>query len=153
MPLRRRGQGPYIQSVRPRQPDLIVTARMESLAKVRRWLDGTLSRLGASENVRSDLTLAVTELCTNIIRHGYRGDPGMIDLSVGRTGDAIEVVVSDQAPVFESSQGPKIDPDAGPREGGYGIPLIRALADEIAHERLDPRGNRVRLIKHQKAQT
>ncbi len=124
---------------------------MANLARVRRWLDAALSRLGVLESIRSDLALAVTELCTNIIRHGYRGGPGTIELSVSRAGDAIEVIVSDPAPVFEPSERPKTDPVEVAREGGYGIPLIKALADEIAHEPLGPRGNRVRLVKHQRS--
>ena len=59
-----------------------------------------LADRGASESARSDLALAVTELCTNIIRHGYRGADGTIEVRATVSGQTFEVTVVDQAPVF-----------------------------------------------------
>jgi len=46
-----------------------------SVPVMRRVLGDTLRRLGADEDGVADLLLAVTEACTNVIRHG-RGGPG-----------------------------------------------------------------------------
>jgi len=131
--------------------NIVVRARPSSLARVRRWLNKTLVDRGASESARSDLALAVTELCTNIIRYGYRGADGTIEVSATVSGQTFEVTVVDQAPVFALPQFRTTAAGEALREGGFGIPLIQALVDEIRHEALGERGNRVRLVKYREA--
>jgi len=129
----------------------MVRARLTSLTQIRRWLNRILLRCGAAESTRSDLALAVTELCSNIIRHGYRGADGTIDISAASDSHAFEVTVVDQAPCFAPAATATTETRGALREGGFGIPLIRALVDEVSHESLGARGNRVRLVRYRKA--
>src|ERR1035441_4639596 len=51
-------------------------------------------RLGADEDGIADLLLAVTEACTNVIRHG-RGGPGRryeVNASIGEGGCLVQVL-------------------------------------------------------------
>jgi serine/threonine-protein kinase RsbW len=82
-----------------------------------------------------DLRLAVTEACTNVVRHAYESE-GTIDVVVRPRGDALEVVVADEG----RGIGPSPD-TAGP---GLGLPLIAALADTLEIER--DRGSGSRLV-------
>ncbi len=71
-----------------------------------------------------DMRLAVTEACTNVVRHAY-DDPscGTIDVVIRPTGDRLDLIVSDHG----SGMGPSADV-AGP---GLGLPMIAALADHV----------------------
>src|SRR5437660_531204 len=58
---------------------------------------------------------------------------------------------TDKAPVFSPEEHQAPGSRALLREGGYGIELIRALADEVSHTPLPEGGNRVTLIKRLKS--
>ena len=110
---------------------LIVPARPENVAVIRHVLGAFAEALRLPPDLVEDLRLAVTEACTNVVRHAYQDDePGPIDVTIRPGGDRLEVVVADEGPGI----GPSPDV-AGP---GLGLPLISALADsvEIGH---DPR--------------
>ena len=82
------------------------------------------------------MRLAVTEACTNVVRHAYDGDdPGPIDVVVRPDGDRLDVTVSDRG--CGMGRSPDID---GP---GLGLPLIAALADSIELQEAPMRGNRL----------
>ena len=119
---------------------------MESLASIREWLNQSLSDWSVPENVRNDLALAVTEFCSNIVRHGYANRAGKIDLEALRRNDAVRLTITDDAPLFIPNYD-KSKPLGQLREGGYGLHLIESLVDDIAYEPLGVRGNRVTLTK------
>jgi anti-sigma regulatory factor (Ser/Thr protein kinase) len=83
-----------------------------------------------------DMRLAVTEACTNVVRHAYEaGELGTIDVVIRPAGDRLELIVSDHG----SGMGPSADV-AGP---GLGLPMIAALADEVEIEPGCSRGSRL----------
>jgi serine/threonine-protein kinase RsbW len=102
---------------------LSVPARAENVAVVRHVLDALADALHLPEAVAGDMRLAVTEACTNVVRHAYGGRPGSIDVRVRTTDEALEVSVIDAG----RGMGPSSD-QAGP---GFGLPLIATLADTI----------------------
>jgi serine/threonine-protein kinase RsbW len=112
---------------------LTLPARPENIAVVRHVLGAFADVLGLPEVVRENMRLAVTEACTNVVRHAYSGDRGTIDVVVRPDGDVLEVTVSD------AGRGVGPSPDTtGP---GLGLPLITALADEVEFERDRHRGS------------
>jgi anti-sigma regulatory factor (Ser/Thr protein kinase) len=128
---------------------LTVRGTLDGVIHIRRWLEGVLSGWQVAAQVTSDLELAVTELCTNIVRHGYGGQGrGDITVAVSRRSSSIRVTVEDGAPPFEPEATALPAPEAL-QEGGYGLSLVHHLLDEVAHERLGQRGNRTILIKHE----
>jgi serine/threonine-protein kinase RsbW len=115
---------------------LTLPARPENVAVVRHVLGALADVLNLSEVLRDDMRLAVTEACTNVVRHAYPGEEGTIDVVVRPQGDALQVVVSDSGQGVGSS----LDTE-GP---GLGMPLIAALADSLEIER--GRGSGSRLV-------
>jgi serine/threonine-protein kinase RsbW len=114
---------------------LTLPARPENVAVVRHVLGALAGALKLPDDVIEDMRLAVTEACTNVVRHAYQGDEGKIDVVVRPKGDALEVVVSD------AGRGIAPSPDtAGP---GLGLPLIAALADTLEIERRRDSGSRL----------
>jgi serine/threonine-protein kinase RsbW len=114
---------------------LTLPARPENVAVVRQVLGALAEALALPDAVSENMRLAVTEACTNVVRHAYPGDEGTIDVSVGPRGEALEVVVSD------AGRGTGPSPDtAGP---GLGLSLIDALADTFEVERSLETGSRL----------
>lgn len=115
---------------------LTLPARPENVAVVRHVLGALAEALDLPGAVTEDMRLAVTEACTNVVRHAYDDGEGSIDVVVRPRGGALEVIVAD------SGRGIEPSPDtSGP---GLGLPLIAALADSLAIER--PAGAGSRLI-------
>jgi serine/threonine-protein kinase RsbW len=114
---------------------LALPARPENVAVVRHVLGALAEALRLPDDVIEDMRLAVTEACTNVVRHAYEGDEGKIDVVVRPKGDALEVVVAD------AGRGIGPSPDtAGP---GLGLPLIAALADNLEIEQRRNNGSRL----------
>jgi serine/threonine-protein kinase RsbW len=114
---------------------LTLPARPENVAVVRHVLGALAEALMLPDDVIEDMRLAVTEACTNVVRHAYEGDEGKIDVVVRPRGEALEVVVSD------AGRGIGPSPDtAGP---GLGLPLIAALVDNLEIERRRDHGSRL----------
>jgi serine/threonine-protein kinase RsbW len=134
--------GGSVQSVRLRIP-----AKPEYITLVRLALSG-LSRLRPlDEETLGDMKLAVTEACSNSVRHGYdTGANGTVDVLYELHPDRLVVEVEDDGPGFDPSS-PRADRN-GLTEGGLGIAIIRSLADEFeAGERLQGGGTRLRFVK------
>jgi serine/threonine-protein kinase RsbW len=113
---------------------LTLPARPENVAVVRHVLGGLAEALRLPDDVVDDVRLAVTEACTNVVRHAYV-DEGTIDVVVRPRGDALEVVVSDTGRGI--GQSPDTD---GP---GLGLPLIAALTDSLEVQRSVGAGSRL----------
>jgi serine/threonine-protein kinase RsbW len=114
---------------------LTLPARPENVAVVRHVLGALAEVLSLPEAVREDMRLAVTEACTNVVRHAYSDGDGTIDVVMRPNGEALEVTVSDTG----RGLGPSPDTD-GP---GLGLPLISALADAVEFDRGNGRGSRL----------
>jgi serine/threonine-protein kinase RsbW len=126
---------------------LTIPAKPEYITLVRLALSG-LSRLRPlSEETLGDLKLAVTEACTNSVRHGYReGGEGTVEILYELRPDRFVVEVADDGPGFEPSGDRPTDERLA--EGGLGIAIIKAVSDEFeSGKRSDGRGSRLRFVK------
>lgn len=68
-----------------------------SVPVMRHMLGDSLRALGAEDQGVADLLLAVTEACTNVVRHGGPGRRYEVVASVGRAGCRVEVVNTGRA--------------------------------------------------------
>jgi serine/threonine-protein kinase RsbW len=117
---------------------LTLPARPENVAVVRHVLGAFAEALDLPPDVVEDMRLAVTEACTNVVRHAYKDEPGPIDVVIRPSGDRLELIVID------SGRGMGRSPDvSGP---GLGLPLIAALAESVKIEPGSPRGSRLAMI-------
>jgi serine/threonine-protein kinase RsbW len=114
---------------------LTLPARPENVAVVRHVLGALAEALRLADPVVQDMRLAVTEACTNVVRHAYEDREGTIDVVMQPRGESLEVIVSD------TGRGIGPSPDtAGP---GLGLPLIAALTDSLEIERRRESGSRL----------
>jgi serine/threonine-protein kinase RsbW len=125
---------------------LSIPAKAEYITLVRLALSG-LSRLRPlSEEALGDLKLAVTEACTNSVRHGYAGREGTVDIVYELQPDRLVVEVADDGPGFDAAGDRPSNENLA--EGGLGIAIIRAVSDEFeAGARTDGHGSRLRFVK------
>jgi anti-sigma regulatory factor (Ser/Thr protein kinase) len=91
----------------------------------------------------------VEEVVTNICRHGYDDQLGQLELRCRRVGTQrllLEFIDGGRPFDIIAAPPPDLTADLEQREvGGLGVPLIRAMADEVSYRR---EGNRniLRLI-------
>ncbi len=132
-------EGPTVRLTIPAKPEYITLVRLA--------LSG-LSRLRPlSEETLGDLKLAVTEACSNSVRHGY-GDAGegTVEILYELQPDRLVVEVADDGPGFDLEGERRAEENL--EEGGLGIAIIKALSDEFeAGERSNGRGSRLRFVK------
>jgi serine/threonine-protein kinase RsbW len=127
-----------------------VAADVEQLATIRAFVEQQAERLGVDTSASYDLVLAANEMATNIVLHGYRGQPGTIEVDLWRSGDAIEIRLRDQAPAFDPTRAPTPDltlPLHKRPFGGMGIHVTRQMMDDIRHRALPQGGNELILVK------
>ncbi len=108
--------------------ELRLDARAENLALARLALAGVAANAGASREVVSDLKLAVTEACTNVVKHAYRdGESGEIVVRYTVAEGELAIEVEDTGTGFE----PHADADRNGGGNGMGLMIIRVLSDEL----------------------
>jgi serine/threonine-protein kinase RsbW len=116
---------------------LTLNAEIFSIPFLNEKLDELLSTHGTGAEEILDVQLAVEEAVTNIIRHGYRGNPGEIRIDCSVTDQEFFITIRDRAPQFDplSAPAPDITADASHRLiGGLGVMLMRRLMDEVTYE-------------------
>ena len=127
---------------------LTIPAKAEYITLVRLALSGISQSRELSEEELGDLKLAVTEACSNSIRHAYTdGREGSVEVVYELHPDRLIVEVCDDGPGFSVPE-PAVIGEDGLNEGGLGIAIIRELADELE---LGPgdggQGSRLRFVK------
>jgi serine/threonine-protein kinase RsbW len=124
---------------------LSIPAKAEYIALCRLALAGLTHVRPVEPEALADLKLALTEACSNSIRHAYEdGRAGVVDIRYELNGEKLAVEVADEGGGFAN------DADAAPGErdeGGLGIAIIRAVTDELAIESHDT-GSRLRFVKY-----
>jgi serine/threonine-protein kinase RsbW len=117
---------------------LTLPARPENVAVVRHVLGALAEALDLPAAVTDDMRLAVTEACTNVVRHAYAGERGPIDVAIRPRDGELEVTVAD------SGRGIGVGGDTADTGGpGLGLPLIAALSDSLEIEDLRGAGSRL----------
>lgn len=123
----------------PPRPEHVALARMLAAA--------VASRHGLEPEAVEDIRLLVSEACTNAVRAHSRGNVDAPIQLVCRTDGAFHLEVCDSGGGFDIASTRRELPDAlsGEGDGGYGIPIIRILAQDSAFETNTEGGTTVRL--------
>jgi serine/threonine-protein kinase RsbW len=106
---------------------------------------------GLSDDAIHHCQLAVDEICTNIIEHGYRSMYGeqFIEIECQRLDDQFVMTIKDNAPFFDPMQRPSPNPNMSLEErkgGGWGVFFVRKIMDEVIYRRVGQQ-NHLILIK------
>lgn len=126
---------------------LTIPAKAEYITLGRLALTAIARVRPLSEETLSDLKLDLTEACTNSVRHAYReGRAGTVEILYQIEPDRLVVEVADDGQGFEPADlGGRGNGDLS--EGGLGIAIIRAVADEVEIDERESGGSRLRFVK------
>jgi serine/threonine-protein kinase RsbW len=131
-------EGRSVRLTIPARPEYITLGRLAltAIAGVRPLSDETLH----------DLKLALTEACTNSVKHAYEDGSGSVDIVYELHSDRLAVEIGDAGTGFEprAAAGNGVDEL---EEGGLGIAIIRALTDEVEIAEREGGGSRLRFVK------
>ena len=115
---------------------LTLPARPENVSVIRHVLGAFAEALRLEDGLVEDLRLAVTEACTNVVRHAYPPDQtGLVEISMQPLEEHVSVIVSDRGRGIGTSSD-----TTGP---GLGLPLIAAIADDVDLQSAPGGGSRV----------
>src|SRR5262245_27838893 len=133
-------EGRSVRLTIPARPEYITLGRLAltAIAGVRPLSDETLH----------DLKLALTEACTNSVKHAYGENGGSVDIVYELEPDRLAVEVGDAGTGFEprgARTGAPSEEELA--EGGLGIEIIRALTDEVEVGEREGGGSRLRFVK------
>jgi serine/threonine-protein kinase RsbW len=109
---------------------LTIPARAEYITLCRLALTGIGRLRELSDELLADLKLALTEAASNSVRHAYGdGGAGVVEISYELFPDRLVIEVVDDGEGFDP-----VEAEGRPdelSEGGLGIAIIRAIADEV----------------------
>jgi serine/threonine-protein kinase RsbW len=99
-----------------------------SVPVVRRVLNSSMLTLGVEEDCLTDIEIALTEACTNVLDHAAAGDEYQVVAGLDDNACVIEVIDTGRGFDADRLGHAEADPSA---EEGRGIQLIRALVDKV----------------------
>ena len=114
-------------------------ARAEEIRPALDGLEAWLGASGAGKDLTLEIRLLAEEALTNIVKHGAAGrDDVEIEMAVEFGARQVRVDLRDDGPPFDPLRAAPSEGAAPPErhdEGGFGILLLRGIADEIRYER------------------
>jgi serine/threonine-protein kinase RsbW len=127
---------------------LTIPARAEYITLCRLALTGIARVRALSDELLADLKLALTEAASNSVRHAYAAHDhaGIVEISYELRPDRLVIEVTDDGGGFDPAEAEGAPDELS--EGGLGIAIIRAIADEVEiGTQPDGKGSRLRFEK------
>lgn len=133
---------------------LKVPAHIDYLGDLRDFVKQVGKRHGFSDKIINAFKLSIDEAATNIIRHAYRDQDGLITVRAIVKKSSLTICIIDQGTFFDPNR--VKDPDLNRyidigKKGGLGIFIMRKLMDEIDYRRTEE-GNELRITKYRDTQ-
>jgi serine/threonine-protein kinase RsbW len=104
---------------------LSLPARPENVAVARQALGGLAMALELDPTVVTDMKMALSEACTNVVVHAYADGQGTMEIELHPEGQSLLIVVRD------SGAGIKPRPERHEHALGLGLPLMASLAEDF----------------------
>lgn len=117
-----------------------------SVPVVRRLCRSSLQNIGVEPACVSDIELALTEACTNVLKHAFDSqEEYRVEIKLDNNECSIAVI--DEGRGFDHFALAKGEEAAMSAEGGRGIQLMRALVDNVNFTSAPEKGTMVNLVK------
>ena len=113
-------------------------AEMPNLPLFRNFVVEVCQLWEVNGQITESLKLAIDEVCSNLILHGYKGmEAGDIHLTVTNLKNEILIAVEDYGFPFDPSfhKDPELSDDIDERKiGGLGVFMVKEVVDELSYE-------------------
>lgn len=127
--------------------DIRLRNRLDELDRLHAFVAQFSSTSGLSTEIAFALTLAIEELVTNVILHGYEdAAEHAILVSLSLEAGTVVVALEDDGRSFDPTQTLAVDLSLDPQQreiGGLGLHFVRRTMDEMTYHRS---GNRNHLL-------
>ncbi|MDE0406680.1 MAG: ATP-binding protein [Alphaproteobacteria bacterium] len=113
---------------------------LREIAGIAARIDGFCAGHGIAREVAYAVNLALEELLSNTIAYGYNDEePHRIEVLLRLEGQALVVIVVDDARAFDPTRTPEPDPasllDDEDGLGGLGLLLVNRMMDRVEYQR------------------
>jgi serine/threonine-protein kinase RsbW len=116
----------------------------QTVPAARRLVRACIAEAGVDDEVRGDIEVALSEACTNVLKHSGPGDEYDVKLDLDDRAVVIRVVDTGRGFDHDSLADARSDVSA---ERGRGIELMRALMDTLEFTSVPESGTVVHLEK------
>ena len=119
--------------------ELEITATVENLPKVIKFVEEQIAAFGCSLGVRAQIDVAVEEVFVNIAHYAYYPDTGPAVVRVETVEEPLQVILTflDHGVPFDplKKNDPNIEQPLNNRDpGGLGIFMVRKIMDAVSYE-------------------
>lgn len=121
-----------------------ISANPEYVSIIRLTTSGIANKVGFCIDDIEDLKVAISEACTNAIKHSL-DERFIIIYSIIENGLTIEVIDNGKGYDRSSVSEPDIN---NLKEGGMGLFIIEALMDEVTVESKQGKGTSIKMTKY-----
>lgn len=118
--------------------EIEIVSDLDELPRLAEFVEEFAEASDLSPEAGMRLNLALEELVTNVIQHGYAGAMGKIELQLERQGDRVDATLSDTAPAYDPFTADEPDLSASVEDrkvGGLGVHLVRTVATSFGYQR------------------
>ncbi len=136
----------------PQASELIMRNCLDEIPRISRTVESFCAHHALAPRIATHLTLALDELATNAISHGFPPEDthdGAVRLRLALERDTVHAVIEDDGRPFDPLSVPPADTAMTLEDraiGGLGVHIVRAVMDDVRYERADG-VNRVHLRK------
>lgn len=112
----------------------------ENIEEMSNLSEAALRKFNMPEDRLQELLMALDEVITNIVIHGYSGRGGALKIIIQGEKDHVSVELVDNGIKFDPTKSPEPDLDVPIEErkiGGMGVPLVRKFTDELRYRHVD----------------
>ncbi len=129
---------------------LKVKSDLGNLSSIADFTNVSTRELGLNEKGVFQLQLAVDEVVSNIILHGYTHQTGPIHLTIWKENDKIIIQIQDRGEPFNPLEADEPDLQAPLEErspGGLGIHFLKTVTDHVHYQFKDEK-NILTMVKN-----
>nr|WP_195941004.1 ATP-binding protein [Romboutsia sp. 1001713B170131_170501_G6] len=121
-----------------------ISSNPEYVGIIRLTTSGIANKIGFSMDDIEDIKVAVSEACTNAIKHS-NDNKFFITFDILENGLAIEIEDKGKGYDVESLHQPDLN---NPKESGLGLFIIQSLMDEVNIESKENKGTIIKMTKY-----
>ena len=121
-----------------------ITANPEYVSIIRLTTSGIANKIGFCIDDIEDLKVAISEACTNAIKHSLE-DRFTIIYTMIENGLTIEIIDNGKGYVSKEVSEPDLD---NLKESGMGLFIIESLMDEVKIESKEGNGTSIKMTKY-----